>query len=287
MRGRAARTSERVAPLPQPPPTRGGDFSLASLALAVALAGCGPTYSPDTYSTAAVQQANKVDKGVIIGVRPVDVSSSGVTGAAVGGAAGGALGANTPGGGVTSTLGAIGGGLVGGLIGTGVEHATADTTAFEYIVRKINPDAKAGVEMVSVTQKDDVPLPIGMHVLVIAGTQARIVRDYTVEPEPPVATLTPPPSPKPADAPPTPAPDATTTATAPPPPPVAASPLPSPLPAPLTGPLSLTPPAAPTNPAPSTDSAAAAKDAKAAEGAAIGASVPDPAAAPAPPVPMP
>jgi outer membrane lipoprotein SlyB len=34
---------------------------------------------------------------------------------------------------------------------------------------------------VSVTQKDATPLPIGQKVLVIAGKQARIVPDYTVE----------------------------------------------------------------------------------------------------------
>jgi outer membrane lipoprotein SlyB len=75
----------------------------------------------------------------------------------------------------------LGGSLVGGLVGTGIERAAGDTTATEYIVRKANND------LVSVTQKDAVPLPIGSKVLVIAGSQARIVIDYTVPVDAPKA----------------------------------------------------------------------------------------------------
>ena len=169
------------------------------VALAI-LAGCGPNYSPDTYSTAAVQQANKVDRGVIVGVRKVDVSSPGTVGAIAGGAAGGAVGAQVPGSTLGATFGAIGGTLLGGLIGTTVEHTTADTTAFEYIVRKPNGD------MVSVTQKDKDSLPLGQRVLVIAGNQARIVPDYTTpesapEPVAPPAPIVATPLPAPSAAP--------------------------------------------------------------------------------------
>ena len=138
------------------------------------LCGCGPSYSPDTYASSAVQQANKVAPGIVIGVRQVGVTAAGTTGAVVGGAAGGIAGAQTPGGGVTQAFGALGGTLVGGLVGTTVEHATGDTQAFEYIVRETNGD------LVSVTQKDIKPLSVGQKVLVIAGNQARVVPDYTV-----------------------------------------------------------------------------------------------------------
>lgn len=137
------------------------------------LAGCGPDYSPNTYATSAVQQANKVEQGTVVGARRVDVSSGGAVGAATGAAAGGVLGSTAPGGNVGSAFGAVGGALVGGLIGTAAEHTTADTFAYEYIVRKANN------EMVSVTQRDPVPLAVGEKVLVIAGNQARIVPDYT------------------------------------------------------------------------------------------------------------
>ncbi len=198
-----------------------------------ALAGCKPNYSPDSYNSAAVQQANKVEQGVIVGVRAVAVTASGVAGAAAGGAAGGIIGSQAGPGGVTGALGAVGGSLIGGIVGTGVEHAQGDTTAWEYVVKEGKGD------LVSVTQKDDKPLAIGQKVLVIAGNQARIVPDYTVTPEPPPApTVTEPPP-------------ATVTATplAPPsaPPPAASaasSPAASPGPAPpAAAPPSTSPPA--------------------------------------------
>ena len=154
-------------------------FLISALVLA-GLSGCGPSYSPDTYASNAAQQANKVEQGVVVGVRTVAVSAAGtvgtVTGAAAGGIAGSQLGV-----GPVSAFTALGGALAGGLGGSAVEHVTADTIAFEYIVRKPNGD------LVSVTQKDKTPLALGQKVLVIAGTQARVVPDYTVPPLTPTA----------------------------------------------------------------------------------------------------
>jgi outer membrane lipoprotein SlyB len=137
------------------------------------LAGCGPSYSPDTYATNAAQQANKVESGVVAGVRKVQISASGTVGGVAGAAAGGVAGSQV-GVGTTSTFAAIGGSLLGGIAGVTTEHIIGDTNGFEYIVRKANG------EMISVTQKDPKPLWVGEKVLVIAGPQARIVADYTV-----------------------------------------------------------------------------------------------------------
>jgi outer membrane lipoprotein SlyB len=172
-------------------------FFAATLLLA-ALSGCGPSYSPNTYSVTAVQQANTVAQGVIIGVRSVSVSAAGTVGTLTGVAAGGIAGSQAVSGPI-SAFTALGGSLVGGIAGSAVEHTTADTTAFEYIVRKPSGD------LVSVTQKDKTPLALGQKVLVIAGNQARVVLDYTVPPEPVGATATKPPKPEvvpatPADA---------------------------------------------------------------------------------------
>jgi len=140
--------------------------------LLAALAGCGPTYSPNTYASNAVQQAAKVDQGVVVGVREVAVSANTTVGSVTGAAAGGIAGSQV-GTGVTSAFGALGGTLLGGIAGSAAEHVQGDTKAFEYIVRKSSGD------LISVTQTDDHPLTIGQHVLVIAGQQARIVPDYT------------------------------------------------------------------------------------------------------------
>ena len=160
------------------------------------LAGCGPNYSPNTYSAEAVQQANKVERGVIVGVRAVGVSAE-TTGGTVTGAAAGGIAGSQVGAGPIAALGALSGSVVGGLVGTSVQHATGDTRAFEYVVRQ------ADGSLVSVTQKDKEPLEIGQTVLVIAGKQARIVPDYTVtvpwEPSPAVAANKP--AAKPAETP--------------------------------------------------------------------------------------
>jgi outer membrane lipoprotein SlyB len=141
--------------------------------LGLMLAGCGPSYSPDTYATNAAQQANKVESGVIAGLRKVQISASGTVGGVAGAAAGGVAGSQV-GVGPTSTFAAIGGSLLGGIAGVTTEHIIGDTNGFEYIVRKANG------EMISVAQKDEKPLWVGEKVLVIAGPQARIVPDYTV-----------------------------------------------------------------------------------------------------------
>ena len=157
---------------------------LVSALVLTGMAGCAPSYSPDTYASNAAQQANKVEQGVIAGVRPVGVSATGTVGTVTGAAAGGIVGSQVATG-AAAAFTSLGGALVGGLGGSAVEHMTADTAAFEYIVRKTNGD------LVSVTQRDKTPLALGEKVLVIGGTQARVVPDYTV---PPLA------QPKPADA---------------------------------------------------------------------------------------
>ena len=139
----------------------------------ITLAGCAPSYSPNTYANNAAQQANKVESGVIAGVRKVKISASGTVGGVAGAAAGGVAGAQI-GAGTGSSFATIGGSLLGGIAGATTEHIIGDTNGFEYIVRKANG------ELISVAQKDDKPLWVGEKVLVIAGPQARIVADYTV-----------------------------------------------------------------------------------------------------------
>ncbi|SMF34603.1 outer membrane lipoprotein SlyB [Azospirillum oryzae] len=167
-------------------------FRSVSLCLFIAaaggLAGCTSDYSPNTYASSAVQQANKVEPGVVVGFRQVAISANGTVGAVSGGAAGGILGAQVGSGGMNAALGTVGGTAIGGLLGTAMEHIAGDTTGWEYIVRKSNGD------LLSLTQKEPQPLPIGQKVLVITGSQARIVPDYSSPADPAPAK---PDSPKP------------------------------------------------------------------------------------------
>jgi outer membrane lipoprotein SlyB len=153
-------------------------FSLPFIAVA-ALAGCAPDYSPNTYAANAVQQANKVEPGVVVGYRQVEISANGTVGAVSGGAAGGILGSQVDATGIATALSTLGGTIVGGVVGTTIEHAASDTTGWEYIVRKPNGD------LLSVTQREPTPIAIGQKVLVITGNQARVVPDYSVAVDPP------------------------------------------------------------------------------------------------------
>jgi outer membrane lipoprotein SlyB len=226
-------------------------FLTAGLVVA-GLSGCGPSYSPDTYASNAVQQANKVEQGVVVGVRPVGVSASGTVGTASGAAAGGIAGAQV-GVGPVSAITALSGSLVGGFAGSAAEHVTADTDAYEYIVRKPNGD------LVSVTQKDRVPLTLGQKVLVIAGNQARVVPDYTVPPD-----VSPAKADKPAEA--QPVSPAAPALVAPAPPAAAPAPV-APAP-PAAVPAPVAPAPAPAAPAPAPDQRPPAADAKPAQDAA-------------------
>jgi outer membrane lipoprotein SlyB len=144
--------------------------------LVLTLAGCKQDYSPNTYASNAAQEEANVQRGIIIGVRQVMISADGTVGAATGGAVGGVAGAQVAGSPVVTALSAIGGSLAGGVGGAAAAHVVADTKGWEYIVQE------TGDKLVSVTQTSKVSLPIGLHVLVIAGTQqARIVPDYTVQ----------------------------------------------------------------------------------------------------------
>ncbi len=150
--------------------------------LPLALAGCSEGYSANTYAANAAQQEANVQRGVIIGVRPVLISANGAIGAATGAASGGVAGAQVSGGPIVTAMGTIGGALVGGIGGAAAEQAVADAKGWEYIVQE------TGEKLVSITQTSKIALPVGLHVLVIAGTQqARIVPDYTV----PIAAASP------------------------------------------------------------------------------------------------
>jgi outer membrane lipoprotein SlyB len=155
-------------------------FSLLLLSAGL-LSACGSSYSANEYASRAVQQANPVQQGTVVGSRRVAIAAGGEAGAAAGAAAGGVVGgAAAAGNSVSGALGAVGGALLGGLVGTAAERASANTDAVEYIIRKADGD------LISVTQRDQVPIPLGTAVLVITGNQARVVRDYiSTQAEPP------------------------------------------------------------------------------------------------------
>jgi outer membrane lipoprotein SlyB len=260
-------------------------FTLGFCAFAsIALAGCSPDYSPNTYNGSAVQQANKVDTGIVIGYREVRISDDGSVGTVTGGAAGGILGAELSSPTVPTALAALGGTVVGGVVGATIQHVSGDTKGWEYIVREPKGD------LVSVTQREPKPIAIGQKVLVIEGKQARIIPDYATasldDPKPvpkadqkqdeekeKAAVAAPPPPAEPVAPASTPAEATTVTSTT-----AVAAPAAAPAPAPA----SVTNSAASASPAPSSaDAAKAPSDQPAPENSPAAATPPAPQAAPA------
>jgi len=111
-----------------------------TLLMAGGLAACAADHSPDIYASNAVQQANKVEPGIVIGYREVRISANGTAGAVTGGAAGGVLGSQLGSSNFDHAMGSVAGSAIGGVLGVTLEHVTGDSTGWEYIVRKPNGD---------------------------------------------------------------------------------------------------------------------------------------------------
>ena len=141
-----------------------------SIACLIGVTGC-KKYSPDSYTSADMQQVSKVDHAVVESFRQIDVSDPSYgLGATAGGLSGGVLGA-TVGNNKGAAIAAVGGALAGAVVGAVAEQKLSETTAFEYVLKKSD-----GSE-VALAQKQDKPLPVGTHVLIIYGQHARIIAD--------------------------------------------------------------------------------------------------------------
>jgi len=138
------------------------------IALAL-LAGCQRNVSPDTYSVGSVGQLNRATRAVVVSARAVNISGTqsglgAMTGAAAGGIGGSQIGR---GGGTAAAI--LAGVAVGGIAGAMAEEAATGQIGTEYIVETEN-----GLLMTLV--QGAIPyFPIGQKVLVIYGSQSRII----------------------------------------------------------------------------------------------------------------
>ena len=164
-------------------PSRHRLIVTVALACAVSVVGaCQNQYSTATYGPGAAQRAVRIDRAVVESFRVVDIREPGLGSGIglLGGAAAGGLVGNQIGKGGGNALATLGGVLVGGAAGVLAEKSITDAQAFEYVLRKENG------ELISVTQQDPQPLPVGQRVLVMYGAKVRVVPDNTAPP-PPVA----------------------------------------------------------------------------------------------------
>ncbi|NUB05627.1 hypothetical protein FW320_05470 [Azospirillum sp. Vi22] len=138
----------------------------------VALSACAPDISPSSYAVGSVGQVNRTVRGVVISARPVAIggTQSGVgagAGAVAGGAAGSAIGSGVR----ANIAGAVGGALVGGIIGAMAENAVTRQSGTEYVVQTENS------ALLTVVQGGGQELSVNQKVLVIYGSQSRIIAD--------------------------------------------------------------------------------------------------------------
>lgn len=148
---------------------------LVGVFLALTTTGCKQNVSPDTYSVGAVGQVNRVVRGVIVSARPVAIAGTqgvgGAAGAAAGATAGSAIGSGSRG----NVIGAIGGAVVGGIAGAMVEESATRQNGMEYVIETDNGS------LVTVVQGAEPALAVGQKVLVMHGSQSRVVADMSAQ----------------------------------------------------------------------------------------------------------
>ncbi len=142
--------------------------------LMLATAACTQNISPYAYDSRDVGAVNHVEKGTIESYRWVEINgrNKGVgttAGAGIGGAIGSTWGKRTDD--AQNIVGAIGGAILGGIIGNSIEKSGTKGSGYEYMVR-----TEAG-ELITLVQKDDVPLEKNLPVVIIYGSRARIIPD--------------------------------------------------------------------------------------------------------------
>ena len=144
--------------------------------LAILLVGCTTNISPKTYSVGSVGQVNRTISATIISVREVDVAGTQGLGAGVGAAAGGIAGSSIGSGDRENLIGALAGAVVGGIAGAAIERSATEQKGMEYVVETENGNLMTIVQGVTTLFKE------GQKVLVLYGTQSRIIADPRAKP---------------------------------------------------------------------------------------------------------
>lgn len=140
---------------------------LVMLLVVSSVSGCanlnGNAYSPNLISSNQAEVASRVDFGVVVSVKPVQIENNGsmlgtVVGAGAGGLAGSMIGK-----GAIRGLGIIGGALGGGILGNAITKGSASSNGLQITVR-----LEHGTPIV-VTQGAQEQFKVGQQVQVITS----------------------------------------------------------------------------------------------------------------------
>lgn len=144
---------------------------MITVALASMMAACA-NYGSGNYSSSDTRTMQESRPGVVIRVRPVQISgeSSGF-GTVVGGVAGGVLGSQI-GGGSGRVVSGVAGAILGGVAGSQIEKGVGSADGLEITVRM--DDTKRDVVIV---QGNDMSFSVGERVSVVySGSTARVTK---------------------------------------------------------------------------------------------------------------
>ncbi len=142
-----------------------------ALASSLALTGCAPDISPDSYSVGSVGAVNRTIAGTVISARSVDIRGTAGAGGTVGAATGGVVGSGLGHGTRANIVGAIGGAVVGGIAGAAVESSATKQKGMEYVIQTENGN------LMTIVQGSTPPFVAGNKVLVLYGSPSRIIAD--------------------------------------------------------------------------------------------------------------
>lgn len=144
----------------------------ALLAAATTVSACAGGLGAGDYSRSQAGQISRVEPGVVLTARQVQISGtkSGVgtaTGAVVGGVIGSQIGGGDAERAVAGVLGAVGGGLAG----AATEEAMSRQVGWAYTIR-----LEETGEIISIAQADERPIPENAPVWVEYGPRARVIQ---------------------------------------------------------------------------------------------------------------
>jgi len=177
------------------PTLKQGAVALVVLAGAASLAACAEDYGPrvSRYSPYEAGYVSHVDRGVIIGARPIefgpgDTGGATVAGGLIGGVAGNAVSHGRDRG-LATVAGAVAGAVIGNAVASDNRHP-----GFAYTIR-----LDRGERIIEIPQPGAQPYPQGMRVNVVyEGGRARVIpADGGYGPPPPPPGYAPPPPPPP------------------------------------------------------------------------------------------
>lgn len=129
------------------------------------------TRGANTYSSSEAGRLSNVAEGIILSIKPVNISGSKGMGSGIGAALGAAAASNAVGGDRDKAPAAVLGGLLGAMAGRAIEENATAETGFEFLVKLSTGNIKAFV------QKIKQGLRVGDQVYVIYdGQTARLTR---------------------------------------------------------------------------------------------------------------